>query len=138
LKSNHCSSAGTLVERTTGFVVLAKMDNATTKAVVDSFSAVPNREPAAMRKTMTYGQGREMHAPTGLAGPQARKTYAYSVNPQGAQRSAHQAKRERSDWADLTECRVMLKRAARAIYPGGAVPLRGCFLTDGKARQQAR
>jgi len=38
------SSVGTLVERTTGFVVLAKMDNATTKAVVDSFSAVLNRE----------------------------------------------------------------------------------------------
>jgi IS30 family transposase len=47
------SSVGTLVERTTGFVVLAKMDNATTKTVVDSFSAVLNREPAAMRKTMT-------------------------------------------------------------------------------------
>jgi IS30 family transposase len=55
------SSVGTQVERTTGFVVLAKMDNATTKAVVDSFSAVLNREPAAMRKTMTYDQGREMH-----------------------------------------------------------------------------
>ena len=54
------SSVGTLVERTTGFVVLAKMDNASTKAVVDSFSAVLNREPAAMRKTMTYDQGREM------------------------------------------------------------------------------
>jgi len=56
------SSVGTLVERTTGFVVLAKMDNATTKAVVDSFSAVLNREPAAIRKTMTYDQGREMYA----------------------------------------------------------------------------
>lgn len=55
------SSVGTLVERSTGFVVLAKMDNATTKAVVDSFSAVLNRQPAAMRKTMTYDQGREMH-----------------------------------------------------------------------------
>jgi IS30 family transposase len=55
------SSVGTLVEHTTGFVVLAKMDNATTKAVVDSFAAVLNREPAAMRKTMTYDQGREMH-----------------------------------------------------------------------------
>lgn len=55
------SSVGTLVERTTGFVVLAKMDNATTKTVVDSFSAVLNREPQAMRKTMTYDQGREMH-----------------------------------------------------------------------------
>ena len=55
------SSVGTLVERTTGFVVLAKMDNATTKTVVESFSTVLNREPAAMRKTMTYDQGREMH-----------------------------------------------------------------------------
>lgn len=38
------------------------MDKATTKAVVDSFSAVVNRKPAAMRKTMTYDQGREMYA----------------------------------------------------------------------------
>jgi hypothetical protein len=37
------------------------MDNATTKAVVDNFSGVLNREPAAMRKTMTDDQGREMH-----------------------------------------------------------------------------
>ena len=55
------SSVGTLVERTIGFVVLAKMDNVSTKAVVDSFSTVLNREPAAMRKTMIYDQGSEMH-----------------------------------------------------------------------------
>jgi IS30 family transposase len=55
------SSVGTLVERTTRFVVLARMENATTRTVVDSFSAVLNREPAAMRKTMTYDQGRELH-----------------------------------------------------------------------------
>ena len=59
--ASNRSSVGTLVERSTGFVVLAKMDNATTKAVVESFSAVLNREPATMRKTMTYDQGREMH-----------------------------------------------------------------------------
>ena len=55
------SSVGTLVERTTRFVVLAKIDDAGTVSVVDSFSAVLNRQPAAMRKTMTYDQGREMH-----------------------------------------------------------------------------
>jgi transposase, IS30 family len=38
------------------------MDNATTKTVVESFAMVLNREPAALRKTMTYDQGREMHA----------------------------------------------------------------------------
>lgn len=55
------SSVGTLVERTTRFVVLAKMDNAGTRSVVDSFSAVLNRQPAGLRKSMTYDQGREMH-----------------------------------------------------------------------------
>ena len=57
---NRCS-VGTLVERTTRFVVLAKMDDAGTVSVVDSFAAVLNRQPAAMRKTMKYDQGREMH-----------------------------------------------------------------------------
>ena len=55
------SSVGTLVERTTRFVVLVQLDNATTKTVVDNFSAVLGREPAALRKSMTYDQGREMH-----------------------------------------------------------------------------
>lgn len=55
------SSVGTLVERTTRFVVLARMDNAGTKSVVDSFSAVLNREPEALCRSMTYDQGREMH-----------------------------------------------------------------------------
>ena len=55
------SSAGTLVERTTRVVVLAEIDDARTASVVDSFSAVLNRQPATMRKTITYDQGREMH-----------------------------------------------------------------------------
>lgn len=55
------SCVGTLVERTTRFVVLARMDNAGTRSVVDSFSAVLNRQPAELRKSMTYDQGREMH-----------------------------------------------------------------------------
>jgi len=71
------SSVGTLVERTIGFVVLAKMDNATTKAVVDSFSVVLNRELAAMRKTMTYDQGREMYAHKTLT----ERTGSRSISP---------------------------------------------------------
>jgi IS30 family transposase len=50
-----------LDDRTTRFVVLAKIDNASTKSIVDNFSAVLNREPEALRKSTTYDQGREMH-----------------------------------------------------------------------------
>ena len=42
-------------------MVLAKMPDASTQRVVDSFSLVLNRQPASLRKTMTYDQGREMH-----------------------------------------------------------------------------
>jgi len=55
--------------------MLAKLDNATTRAVVDSFSAVLNREPAAMRRTMTYDQGREMHGHKILTGPTGVQIY---------------------------------------------------------------
>ncbi|GGE86645.1 hypothetical protein GCM10008020_34440 [Massilia psychrophila] len=61
MQSIHIRPPGIEDRAIPGFVVLAKMDNATTKAVVDSFSAVLNREPVAMRKTTTYDQGREMH-----------------------------------------------------------------------------
>lgn len=58
----NASSIGTLVERTTRFVVLDKMEDGSTRSVVDSFSLVLNRQPAALCKTMTYDQGREMHS----------------------------------------------------------------------------
>ncbi len=59
--AGYCSPVGVLGERTTGCMALAKMDNATTAAVVESFAAALNGEPTAMRKTTTYDQGREMH-----------------------------------------------------------------------------
>lgn len=55
------SLVGSLVECTTRFVVLAKIDNASTRSVVDSFSAVLNRQPAELRKSMTCDQGRGIH-----------------------------------------------------------------------------
>lgn len=54
------SSVGTLVERTTGFVVLAKMSSASAADALESFSAALEKIPPALRKTMTYDQGREM------------------------------------------------------------------------------
>ena len=52
---------------------------------------------------------------------------AVFCEPARARRSAglpHQAHLVR-DWRNFAECRVMLKRDEGAIYPGGAVPLRG-------------
>lgn len=55
------SSVGTLIERSSQYTTLVKLDNATTREVVERFACVLNREPAVMLKSMTYDQGREMH-----------------------------------------------------------------------------
>lgn len=54
------SAVGVLVERQTGFVVLARMASATAKNVLDGFDAALSRIPPHLRKTLTYDQGREM------------------------------------------------------------------------------
>jgi IS30 family transposase len=54
------SAVGTIVERTTLFTVLAKMENATAESAVSGFSHVLNRIEAQKRLSMTYDQGREM------------------------------------------------------------------------------
>jgi transposase, IS30 family len=54
------SSVGTLVERTSGFVVLAKMNSASAADALASFGDALERIPEALRKTLTYDQGKEM------------------------------------------------------------------------------
>jgi len=54
------SAVGTIVERTTLFTVLAKMEKATAESAVSGFSHVLNRIEAQKRLSMTYDQGREM------------------------------------------------------------------------------
>ncbi|NID16655.1 IS30 family transposase [Luteibacter yeojuensis] len=54
------SSVGTLVERTSGFVVLAKMSSASAADALESFSKALERIPPVLRKTLTYDQGKEM------------------------------------------------------------------------------
>lgn len=56
----NASAVGTLVERTSGYVMLIKMRDATATSAVEGFSAALNRMPLAIRKSMTYDQGREM------------------------------------------------------------------------------
>jgi IS30 family transposase len=56
------SQIGTLVERTTLFTVLARVDSATALGTANAFSTVLNKVDAQMRLSMTYDQGREMAA----------------------------------------------------------------------------
>jgi IS30 family transposase len=58
--ARNASAVGTLVERTSLFVTLAKVDNASAEAVEKGFSFVLNRINAQRRISMTYDQGREM------------------------------------------------------------------------------
>jgi IS30 family transposase len=57
------SSVGTLVERTSGFVVLAKMCSATAAAAFQAFGDALERIPPALRKIMTYDQGQGADRP---------------------------------------------------------------------------
>ena len=54
------SAIGTLVDRSTRFVILAKVDDSSAEAVLDGFSRRLRTLPKALRKTLTYDQGREM------------------------------------------------------------------------------
>jgi IS30 family transposase len=56
----NASSVGTPVERTSGYLMLVKMNDATATSAMEGFSAALNGMPLAMRKSMTYDQGREM------------------------------------------------------------------------------
>jgi IS30 family transposase len=77
------SAVGTLVERVSGLVFLAKMDGGTATAAVQGFSAALNRVPLEMRQTFTYDQGREplMRTPMACCGGTCRREQAclYSV-----------------------------------------------------------
>lgn len=54
------SAVGTLVERTSCYVIMARMDGTGADAALDAFSRKFRRVPACIRKTLTYDQGKEM------------------------------------------------------------------------------
>jgi IS30 family transposase len=56
----NASSLGTLVVRTSGYLMLIKMNDATATSAMVGFSAALNGMPLVMCKSMTYDQGREM------------------------------------------------------------------------------
>lgn len=67
LGAGGASAIGTLVERTTRFVVLVRMPTRKADMVASAFAGALNAIPAPLRKTMTYDQGKEMAQHESLA-----------------------------------------------------------------------
>ena len=61
------SAVGTLVDRTTLFVMLVKMDDASALSALEGFGRAFAPLPAELRKTLTYDQGKEMALHRALA-----------------------------------------------------------------------
>ena len=60
LGAGGASAIGTLVERTTRFVVLVHMPTRKADVAACAFAGALNAIPAPLRKTLTYDQGKEM------------------------------------------------------------------------------
>ena len=73
--ARNASAVGMLVERSTFFVALAKMDHSTAAAAVTGFGTVLNRINAQRRLSLTYDRGREMAQPKRLAEMTGIKVY---------------------------------------------------------------
>jgi len=73
--ARNASAVGTLVERISLFVTLAKMTSASAEAAKNGFSFVLNRIDAQRRLSMTYDQGREMACHETLAENTGIKVY---------------------------------------------------------------
>lgn len=76
---NRQSSLGTLVERKTRFTLLVRTKNRTAKQVRSAFSRVIRRLPSALKKSLTYDQGREMAEHQQLT--QSTKVQVYFAHP---------------------------------------------------------
>lgn len=69
------SAVGTLVERTSRFVMLAQMDDCTSLSALNGFTRLLQSVAPAMRKTMTYDRGSEMARHRDLARTNAIAVY---------------------------------------------------------------
>ena len=58
--ARNASAVGTIVERTSRYVMLAKLDTASASSVLEGFTKRLRRVPRSLRKTLTYDQGCEM------------------------------------------------------------------------------
>jgi IS30 family transposase len=67
LGARGASAIGTLVERTSRFVVLVRMPTRKADVAACAFAGALNAIPAGLRKTLTYDQGKEMAEHASLA-----------------------------------------------------------------------
>ena len=67
LGARGASAIGTLVERTTRFVVLVHMPARKADVAAGAFAGALNAIPESLRKTLTYDQGKEMAGHVGRA-----------------------------------------------------------------------
>jgi IS30 family transposase len=67
LGTGGASAIGTLVERTTRFVILVQMPTRKADVAACAFAGALNAIPAPLRKTLTYDQGKEMAEHESLA-----------------------------------------------------------------------
>lgn len=58
--AGNASAVGTMVERTSRYIMLASMQSASAAAALDGFSRRLRSVPPSLRKTLTYDQGTEM------------------------------------------------------------------------------
>jgi len=65
--SRNQSAVGTLVDRHSLFVMLARMEGGTAEAALEGFTTAFAAVPAEKRRTLTYDQGKEMALHTKLA-----------------------------------------------------------------------
>jgi transposase, IS30 family len=58
--ARNLSAVGTIVERTSRYVMLVKLDGSNATTVLDGFTRRLRSVPASLRRTLTYDQGTEM------------------------------------------------------------------------------
>ena len=58
--ANNASAVGTIVERTSRYLMLVKLDNTGSNTVLEGFTHRLRSIPSSLRKTLTYDQGTEM------------------------------------------------------------------------------
>lgn len=59
-RAYHGSAIGTLVDRSSRFAILARVDDATAESVLEGFTRRLRTLPTAFRQTLTYDQGKKI------------------------------------------------------------------------------